>query len=188
VTRKAIATFDNSRGAADLSFDGVDVVTLATGVAARTAALDVIARQAVVTAHEQLGGAASAMTMARDYALERRAFGQPIGAFQSVKHRITELYVLVEIARANAIHAATLDGTAEFLLAAAAARLSSTEAYDTAARDAIQIHGGVGVSWEHGLHLHQRRARTLAIEQGSATFWEDLLVDELIAQPTEKKS
>ena len=64
-------------------------------------------------------------------------------------------------------------------MAAAAARLAATEAYDTCARDCVQIHGGMGVTWEAGLHLHVRRARTLAIEQGNDFFWEDLLVDQL---------
>ncbi|HMO69645.1 MAG TPA: acyl-CoA dehydrogenase family protein, partial [Novosphingobium sp.] len=105
-----------------------------------------------------------------------------IGAFQSVKHRIAELYVLVELARAAAIHAAACDGTPGFLAAAAAARIQATEAYDTAARDAVQVHGGIGVTWEAGLHLHTRRARTLAIEQGNLLFWEDLLVSELEGQ------
>ena len=84
------------------------------------------------------------MLTARDYALERKAFGQPIGAFQSVKHRIAELYGLVEIARANCIQAASLEGQPGFLAAAASARLTATEAYDTASRDAMQIHGGLG--------------------------------------------
>ena len=119
------------------------------------------------------------MLTARDYANTRRAFGQPIGAFQSVKHRIAELYGLVEVARANCLHAASSEGSAEFLTAAAAARLSATEAYDAAARDGVQIHGGIGVTWESGLHLHVRRTRSLAIELGNVFFWEDLLVDEL---------
>src|SRR3546814_1804039 len=66
-----------------------------------------------------------------------------------------------------------------FVTAAAAARLSATDAYDSAARDCVQIHGGIGVTWEIGLHLHMRRARSLAIEQGSSLFWEDVLVDRL---------
>ena len=119
------------------------------------------------------------MTMARDYALTRKAFGQPIGGFQSVKHRIAELYGLVELARANCIHAAASDGQEHFLIAAADARISATEAYDTAARDCTQIHGGIGVTWEQGLHLHMRRARSLAIEQGNLLFWEDLLVEQI---------
>ena len=122
------------------------------------------------------------MEIARDYALTRRAFGQVIGAFQSVKHRIAELYGLVELARANCIHAASREGAPDFIVAAASARLSATEAYDTAARDGIQIHGGIGVTWEAGLHLHMRRARSLAIEQGNGLFWEDILVDCLTGE------
>ena len=89
------------------------------------------------------------------------------------------MYGLVEIARANCIHAASREGEADFLKAAAAARLSATEAYDTAARDCMQIHGGIGVTWETGLHLHMRRTRSLAIEQGNMLFWEDLLAEQL---------
>ena len=178
-TRTPTDSFDNSRLYADLRFDSTPAHMLVEGDGARTAALDALAHMAVVTAHEQTGGAEALMLTARDYANERKAFGQPIGAFQSVKHRIAELYGLVEIARANCIHAAACEGTGEFLRAAAAARLSATEAYDTAARDAVQVHGGAGVTWESGLHLHMRRARSLAIEQGNTLFWEDLLTSEL---------
>ena len=114
------------------------------------AALHILALQSVVTAHEQTGGAEALMERARDYAVTRKAFGQPIGAFQSVKHRIAELYGLVELARAGALHAATREGQSDFLKAAAAARIQATEAYDTAARDCVQVHGGIGVTWEAG--------------------------------------
>lgn len=179
VGREEFHTFDNTRCTANLTFQGTAAVLLASGEAALAAALDVLARQAVVTAHEQTGGAEALMERARDYANTRRAFGQPIGAFQSVKHRIAELYGLVELARAGALHAAAREGEADFLKAAAAARIQATEAYDTAARDCVQIHGGIGVTWEGGLHLHMRRARTLALEQGNMLFWEDVLVDQL---------
>ncbi len=179
VERVAVPSFDNSRCIADLHFDGTPAETLVVGSAAREAALHIIALQAVVTAHEQTGGAEALMEIARDYAVTRKAFGQPIGAFQSIKHRIAELYGLVELARANCIHAAAREGQSDFITAAAAARLSATDAYDTAARDCVQIHGGIGVTWEIGLHLHMRRARSLAIEQGSSLFWEDVLVDRL---------
>jgi acyl-CoA dehydrogenase len=177
--RQAVDSFDNSRLFADLTFARAPGTLLIEGDAAQTAALDVLARMAVVTAHEQVGGAEALLFIARDYAKQRKAFGQPIGAFQSVKHRIAELYGLIEIARANCIHAAAVEGQPGFLKAAAAARLSATEAYDTAARDTVQIHGGIGVTWEGGLHLHMRRTRSLAIEQGNMLFWEDLLVDQL---------
>jgi acyl-CoA dehydrogenase len=178
-SRSFINSFDNTRSFTNLSFDGADAELLVSGPAARTAALHILALQAVVTAHEQTGGAEALMEIARDYANTRKAFGQPIGAFQSIKHRIAEIYSYVELARANCIRAAASYGTDGFLTAAAAARLSATEAYDTAARDCIQIHGGIGVTWELGLHLHMRRARSLAIEQGSTLFWEDILVDQL---------
>lgn len=177
--RHPVASFDNARLFADLTFEGAPARLLLAGEAARAAALVALARMAVVTAHEQLGGAEALMLLGRDYANTRKAFGQPIGAFQSVKHRLAELYGLVEIARANCIDAASQEGGPEFLRAAAAARLSATEAYDTAARDVVQIHGGIGVTWEAGLHLHSRRARSLAIELGNGFFWEDVLAGEL---------
>ncbi len=177
--RRTVDSFDNARLYASLVFDGAPAKMLLEGEAARSAARRALARLAVVTAHEQVGGAEQAMKIARDYALERKAFGQPIAAFQSIKHRIAEIYGLVELARANCIDAAASDGKADFVLKACAARLTASEAYDTAARDAVQIHGGIGVTWQLGLHLHMRRARSLSAELGSPMFWEDLLVDEL---------
>ena len=181
-TRTPVASFDNSRLYADLTFAETPATLLAEGGKALAMARDVLARMAVVAAHEQLGGAEALLFIARDYANTRKAFGQPIGAFQSVKHRIAELWALVEIARANCIHAASRLGQDDFLKAAAAARLSATEAYDTAARDCVQIHGGFGVTWEGGLHLHMRRARSLALETGNMFFWEDVLARELIGE------
>ncbi|MCW1384755.1 acyl-CoA/acyl-ACP dehydrogenase [Novosphingobium sp. KCTC 2891] len=177
--RTPVDSFDNARLIADITFAATPARLIARGAEARELALDVLARMAVVTAHEQVGGAEALLFIARDYANTRRAFGQVIGAFQSVKHRIAELYGLVEIARANCIHAAARAGQADFLIAAADARISATDAYDTAARDCVQVHGGIGVTWEQGLHLHMRRARSLAIEQGNMLFWEDLLVERL---------
>jgi acyl-CoA dehydrogenase len=181
--RRAIGSFDNGRLFADMTFSGAPATVLEAGDAAEEAALDLQAQMAVLTAHEQTGGAEAMMLAARDYALERKAFGQPIGAFQSVKHRLAEMYGLVEIARANCIHAAARQGEGDFLEAAACARLSAIEAYDTATRDAVQIHGGSGVTWDGGLHLHMRRARSLAIELGNTLFWEDLLATELTGEP-----
>ncbi len=177
--RTVVDSYDNSRLFADLTFARTPATLLEKGETARALALDVLARMSVVVAHEQTGGAEALMLTARDYAITRRAFGQVIGAFQSVKHRIAELYGLVEIARANCIAAAALEGQSGFLKAAAAARIAATEAYDSAARDCVQVHGGIGVTWEAGLHLHMRRARSLAIETGNMFFWEDLLATEL---------
>ena len=177
--RQPIATYDPTRGHADLTFDGTPATVIAVGEQAMGIARQTLAHLAVAAAYEQLGGAEALLRDARDYARTRKAFGQPIGAFQAVKHRIAELYGLVELARANCAVAAELSGKAGFLAAAATARLSATEAYDTAARDCVQIHGGIGVTWDLGLHLHMRRARSLANELGHALFWEDFLFDEL---------
>ena len=182
VSRTTFNTFDNSRCTADLVFADTPAEVLVSGPKALDAALHILALQSVVTAHEQTGGAEAMMLRSRDYAITRRAFGQLIGGFQSVKHRIAELYGLVELARANALHAAAREGHSDFLKAAAAARLSATEAYDTAARDCVQVHGGIGVTWEAGIHLHLRRTRTLAIEQGNGLFWEDVLVNQLLGE------
>ncbi|MEN9682993.1 MAG: hypothetical protein RLZZ427_744 [Pseudomonadota bacterium] len=180
--RKPVSSYDNSRLYADVTFAGTPATVLAEGAAAHALALDVLARMAVVTAHEQVGGAEALLHTARDYAVTRKAFGQLIGAFQSIKHRIAEMYGLVEIARANCIHAAASEGQPGFLLAAADARIAATEAYDTNSRDCVQIHGGIGVTWELGLHLHMRRARSLAVETGNLYFWEDLLVAQLAGE------
>lgn len=181
VERQRLESFDNSRGTAHLVFDATPAVLLDTDDA-RGAALAVLARQAIVTAHEQVGGAEKAMLIARDYANTRKAFGQLIGAFQAVKHRIAELYGLVEIARANALHAAANAEGPDLIKNAAAARIAATDAYDTSARDSMQLHGGIGVTWDTGLHLHQRRTRALALEQGNLLFWEDVLVNELTGE------
>lgn len=178
VTRTAIETYDNSRLLCDIEFVGAACEIIAEGQVAIDIAQNTLARLAVLYAFEQLGGAEAMMRLARNYATERKAFGQKIGTFQSVKHRITELYALVELARANAIDAtARLDS--DFLLAASAARLSATEAYDTATRDCMQIHGAIGVTWEIGIHLHLRRSRSLANEIGNSFYWEDVLVAQL---------
>jgi acyl-CoA dehydrogenase len=182
VRRTVLDTFDNSRVTADLDFDAAEISIIDASDPA-AAALYLLQLQSVVTAHEQVGGAQKMLETARDYALTRRAFGQPIAAFQSVKHRLAEDYVLVELARANMIDAATKAGDADFRFAVAAARLSATQAYETVTRDCIQIHGGIGVMWEADLHLHQRRARMLALEQGGSMFWEDQLARDLMSTP-----
>jgi acyl-CoA dehydrogenase len=180
VRRTPIASFDNTRCTADLTFDAAPAIRLDASDALAAAA-DLLQRLAVITAFEQLGGAETCLEMARDYALQRFAFGQPIGKFQAIKHKIAEMYVLNEVARGSALLAAlSLAGAADDLpLRAAGARLTATAAYDYAAAEAIQVHGALGVTWEHDLHLHYRRSRATALELGSMADWEDLIVDAL---------
>ncbi|HEY6868272.1 MAG TPA: acyl-CoA dehydrogenase family protein [Novosphingobium sp.] len=175
--RRVLSTFDNSRVAADLTFNGTQAELLASH--GHDAAKTILRLLAVVIAHEQVGGAEEVFAWARNYALERRAFGQPLAAFQSIKHRLAENYTAIELARGNCQYAAHHADDPHFARFAAAARISAIDAYDMAARDAMQIFGGLGGTWEADLHLHQRRARTLALEFGNSLFWEDDLVGEL---------
>ena len=179
VTREVLNSYDNSRGLAMLRFDGARARALSR-VDASSRAWQVLERAAVVLAAEQVGGADRCLELARNHAIDRRAFGQPIGAFQAIKHRIAEMYVANQIARANCLEAALLihsgmDGAAM----AAAARISAIEAYDLATREGIQVFGGMGVTWESDMHLHLRRARSTASLFGSRLIWEDRLVSVL---------
>jgi acyl-CoA dehydrogenase len=185
--RTAVQTFDNSRGYADLAFDGAPAVVLGAENAVG-AALDLLARVAVVVAFEQLGVAEACLERARTFANERQAFGQPIGKFQAVKHRIAEIYVATELARGAALRAvlALRDDADDLVLRAGAARLLATDASELAAREAIQTHGAIGVTWEHDLHLFYRRGRALALELGASSAWEDLVADRVLALAAEE--
>ncbi len=140
-------------------------------------------RAAVLIAFEQLGGADAALLMSRDYALNRHAFGRPIGSFQAVKHKLADMYIANELARANAYFGAWALGAnaRELPLAAATARVSATEAFERAARDAIQIHGGMAIAWEHDCQLFYRRSRHLALALGPPAQWRARVVENLAA-------
>jgi alkylation response protein AidB-like acyl-CoA dehydrogenase len=176
VRRVVVDSIDNSRGYARLIFDGA-VGSLLSGGGALDALLDQLA---VVGAFEQVGGAAACLTATRDYALQRRAFGQLIGAFQAVKHGLADFYVLIQIARGTVLSALQAPAE-EFRVAAACARLAATRAYDHCAQEAIQLHGGIGTTWEADQHLHLRRSRCLAEEWGTTAFWRDRLLGEVFA-------
>jgi alkylation response protein AidB-like acyl-CoA dehydrogenase len=176
VEKIALDTLDNSRGYGNLIFDGLRAEPLAG-----TRVLDsALAELALMTAFEQIGGAQRCLDQARDFALERRAFGQPIGAFQSIKHGLADLYVLIQLARGAAFAAVRAAGTADSFSSAAAARLAATRAYDQAAQESIQIHGGQGCAFEADHHLHYRRARCLALEWGGPPVWRERLLSEAL--------
>lgn len=142
----------------------------------------VMIRAAVPTAFEQLGGAAAALLLARDYALERHAFGQPIGAFQAIKHRLAEAHIAIELARSHCYYGAWAleSGADELPVAAAAARVCATNAYEQSARDLIQVHGGIGMTWEHDSHLYYRHSRHLAAVLGDRSQWKSTLLRHLL--------
>ena len=132
-------------------------------------------------AFEQVGGAQRSLEMARDYALQRYAFGRPIGSFQAIKHKLADVYVATELARSNAYYGAwaLARDAPELPLAAAAARISANEAFFLAAKENIQVHGGMGYTWEFDCHLHYRRAKLLSLALGSTRLWKDRLITQL---------
>ena len=128
----------------------------------------------MLTAFEQVGGAQASLEMASDYALERYAFGRPIGSFQAIKHKLADVYVAIELASSNAYYGAWALAArrAELPVAAAAARVSANDAFHLAAKENIQTHGGMGFTWEFDCHLYYRRAKLLALALGSARLLE----------------
>jgi len=184
VTRTAIESFDPSRSLAriELADAPAELLGDAAGGAAQVAAL--LDRAAVVFGFEQLGGATRALEMTREFAMGRYAFGRPIASFQALKHRLADLYAKIEIARSNGYYAAWAlsSGSDELPLAACSFRAAASDAFETAAQEMIQIHGGVGFTWEYDCHLFYRRARWLAASLGSASRWRDRLIDRLVAK------
>jgi alkylation response protein AidB-like acyl-CoA dehydrogenase len=138
-------------------------------------------RAAVLIAFEQIGGARKALDMAVDYAKGRFAFGRPIGSFQALKHMMADMYVALKLAESNCYYAAWALSTdsAELPLAAATARVSATQAYQLCARDNIQVHGGMGFTWEFDCHLYYRRSNYLTLMLGGLSTWEDKLIHAL---------
>ena len=106
--------------------------------------------------------------MATEYAKERYAFGRPIGSFQAIKHKLADVYVATELARSNAYYGAwaLAADAAELPLAAATARVSATDAFCLAAKENIQMHGGMGFTWAADCHLFYRRAKLLCAVVG----------------------
>ncbi|MFF1302098.1 acyl-CoA dehydrogenase family protein [Streptomyces sp. NPDC058307] len=143
------------------------------GVQARAA--DPVA--VLLTAAEQLGTATRVCELAVQHARTREQFGQPIGAFQAVKHLCAQMLVRAETARA-AVYAAAVTADPVDI---AAARLLADEAAERGARDCLQVHGGMGFTWECEVHLHLKRAWVRARRGGGGAESEELLAVELLA-------
>jgi alkylation response protein AidB-like acyl-CoA dehydrogenase len=144
----------------------------------------VLDRAAVLTAFEQVGGSDRALEMGRDYALDRIAFGRPIGSFQAIKHKLADIYVKKELAKSNAYYGAMMlnDEGSELPEAAAASRIAANDAYVFAAQENLQTHGGIGYTWEANTQFHYRRAKLLALTVGSAAQWKEKLASRLEAK------
>ena len=181
VTRETLKSLDPTRSVARLTFVGAQCEPVGVEGNGAAALSEVLDRAAVLFAFEQVGGADRCLEMAKDYAMERYAFGRLIGSYQAIKHKLADMYVKTELARSSAYYGAWALATDadELPEAAAAARIASSTAYDFAAKENLQTHGGMGFTWEIDCHLHLRRARQLALALGATPVWRERLVRRL---------
>jgi alkylation response protein AidB-like acyl-CoA dehydrogenase len=178
---KALTNIDPTRSQAEISLRNCKAEPLGRGNEGWSIVTRVLDRAAVLIAFEQVGGADRALEMGRDYALDRIAFGRPIGSFQAVKHMLADMYVSATLARSNCYYGAWALSTnaSELPEAAAAARISATQAFQHCAKNNIQVHGGMGFTWEFDCHMYYRRANALALGLGSLSYWEDALIERM---------
>jgi alkylation response protein AidB-like acyl-CoA dehydrogenase len=181
LSRTALPTLDQTRKLARLEFAGTPARLIgspgdAAAILDRT--LDVAA---IALAAEQLGGAQRALDMAVDYAKLRHQFGRPIGSFQTIKHRCADLLLEVESLRSAVGYAAAAvaEGSAEIPVLASLAKAYASETYFHAAAENIQIHGGIGFTWEHDAHLYFKRAKSSELFLGDAAYHRERLATRI---------
>ena len=179
--RKALPTFDLTRRLARIELHDTPARLVGedgAGAQILSAALD---RAAVLLATEMVGGAQACLDMSVEYAKVREQCGRPIGSFQAIKHKCAEILVDLEGARAAAHDAAWAadENPAELPLVACVAKAVASDAFFHAAAENVQIHGGIGATWEHDAHLYLKRAKTSSILLGDPGFQRLRLADRL---------
>ena len=184
IERTVLETIDPSRSQASLSFKGAKAERIGAEGEGWRLYEEALDRAAILTGFEQIGGADRALEMARDYALQRFAFGRAIGSFQAIKHMLADMYVSATLARSNGYFGAYAlsTGSADLGEAAATVRVSATKAFQHCAKNNIQVHGGMGFTWAMDCHLFYRRSNLLALTLGGQNEWEDKLIDRLRAK------
>ena len=177
LSRRVLPTLDQTRRLARLEFSDVPARLIgspgtARGVLDRT--LDVAA---IALAAEQLGGAQRALDMAVEYAKIRHQFGRPIGSFQAIKHRCADLLLEVESLRSAVSYAAAAvaAGSTEVPVLASLLKAYASEVYFHVAAENIQIHGGIGFTWEHDAHLYLKRAKASELFLGDGSYHRERL-------------
>ena len=181
LTRTPLATMDQTRKQAKLEFDNVSAAALGEpgqGFAALSKTLD---QAAVALANEGVGGAQFVLDMSVQYAKDRVQFGRPIGSFQAIKHKCADMLLEVESGKSAAYYAAwaAAEDNEELPVVAALAKAYVSDAYFHCAAENIQIHGGIGFTWEHDAHLYFKRAKSSEIFLGDATYHRELLAQRI---------
>ena len=185
VAVRALPTMDRTRRLCEVRLDRVvleqDAVIGAPGAGGRL--LDwIVDRAAAALACDCVGGAQRVMEMCADYASRREQFGRPIGTFQAIKHKCADMLILVEAARVAAEEAAATSPSSpgEPSISAAIAKSYAGDAYAKIAGDGIQLHGGVGFTWEHDIHLYFKRAKLNQVWFGDPSWYRSRLADLLL--------
>ena len=175
LSRRALATMDQTRRQADIELRDVHVpasALLGEEGAGWTALQKTLDLAAVALSAEQVGGAQRCLDLSVEYAKERIQFGRPIGSFQAIKHKCADMMVKVESARSASYYAAcaAAEDTAELPLVSSLAKATASDTFFQCAAESIQIHGGVGFTWEYDLHLYFKRAKSSETFLGDAAY------------------
>jgi alkylation response protein AidB-like acyl-CoA dehydrogenase len=175
VAIERVTSLDETRPYSVVRFDSAQAEILGAPGQSDAALRRGLAIAAAMLAAEQVGAAEKILEITRDYVVQRVQFGRPVGAFQAVKHRMADMALWVETARSAAAYAAQAcdDPDADLAAAAAIARVHCTRALERCAADAIQLHGGIGFTWEHDAHLYFKRARSSATLLGDIAHHQD---------------
>jgi len=179
VKREPVPSMDPTRKLASIELTNAPAERLGDrGWDAIEATLDTIS---VCLAAEMTGGAGRCLDMAVDYAKNRVQFGRPIGQFQAIKHKCADMLLQVESAKTAAYYAmwAAAEGSDDLKTAAPIAKAACADAYNHCASENIQVHGGIGFTWEHDAQLYYKRAKSSELLFGDAVYHRDVLADRL---------
>jgi alkylation response protein AidB-like acyl-CoA dehydrogenase len=181
LTRTPLDTLDMTRKQAEIVFDNVDAAPMGESGQGAEALTKTLAQAAVCLAAESVGGSEKTMDMAVQYAKDRYQFGRPIGSFQAIKHKCADMLLRLESAKSAAYYAAwaATEDNEELAVAASLAKAYCTESYFTNSRENIQIHGGIGFTYEHDAHLYYRRAKSSELLFGDPTYHRELIATKL---------
>lgn len=181
LTRTPLATMDQTRKQAKLEFAGTPARLIGTDGGGWAVLERVLDLAAVALAAEQVGGAQMCLDMSVEYAKVRVQFGRPIGSFQAIKHKCADMLLEVESAKSAAYYAGwcAAELNDELPSVASLAKAYCSEAYFHAAAENIQIHGGIGFTWEHPAHLYFKRAKSSELLFGDPTYHRELLAQRI---------
>ena len=181
LSRTALSTMDQTRKQARLDFDNTSVTQVGAEGGGWSVLERVLDLAAVALAAEQVGGAQMCLDMSVEYAKVRVQFGRPIGSFQAIKHKCADMLLEVESAKSAAYYAGwcASELNDEFPSVASLAKAYCSEAYFHASAENIQIHGGIGFTWEHPAHLYFKRAKSSELLFGDPTYHRELLAQRI---------